>query len=143
MKTGRILLIVLITVLAAPIAWTGWTLIHDASTSTNAGSDRLGQLSGLAGSGPSVAVDAPLPPMDDTAIAHLVATVPRLVVVRLNSAGNPTQVLTNTGEPPVGDEELVAVRDGRQVSVASELLASIMRHHYKGDWSVPGVWHKW
>ncbi|KRA29473.1 hypothetical protein ASD81_21060 [Nocardioides sp. Root614] len=74
---------------------------------------------------------------------NLSATIPRAVVIRLDTHGRPVSVMTNTGARPVGDEEIHASRQGAQVAVSNGLLQRIRTHVFEGDWSRPGEWHAW
>jgi hypothetical protein len=86
---------------------------------------------------------APTPRRTATPRGNIAVTVPRLVAIRLDSLGNPSEVMTNTGHPPMGDESLAVTRDGHAVD-PSPALKTLMSHHtWTGNWSVPGQWHAW
>jgi len=80
-----------------------------------------------------IAVDPPKPPS-----TQRVATV----YVRINDAGTPIELSTNTGLPPAGYETIVVLRDGQRVQVPPTLPGQIFKAKYAGDWSDESVWHK-
>lgn len=82
-------------------------------------------------------------PAGHSAPGTVSATIPRLVVVRLDRSGHPSRLWTNTGTCPVGDEQIVGVQAGHRGSVTARLRREIRRHVYRGDWSAAGVWHAW
>ncbi|WP_182377020.1 hypothetical protein [Nocardioides sp. WS12] len=85
----------------------------------------------------------PTPADVTTSGGNLSATIPRTVVIRLDTHGRPVSAMTNTGAPPVGDEQIHAVQHGIQVPVPKALVHRIRTHRYSGDWSRAGDWHAW
>jgi|GEM_PF-3952053 len=68
---------------------------------------------------------------------NITVTVPRLVEVRLDAAGNPTAMRTNTGQQPCPGDTFVFESD--QGVATDGPVTYVLTHAPRGEWT-PGTW---